>query len=204
LRMLPILPKRAPKPFDALRARLPGTGGGDILPEDCFRGDVAVDSVESKKASLVGDCLPEGVLPICSLMLGWLTFTGNLGDTLLCLPCADFCGALMELRCDGGGLLGEGSFSGASMSMGLGFTAMGVGGSTSISAACRPATASLCDSAVAVSCESVVSFVSLPVGCGELAPWIPRPAGSVFFAGGVFSFSSAADRSVSIASSKAS
>jgi hypothetical protein len=85
-RMLPILPKRAPNPFDALRARLPGTGGGDILPEDCFRGEVAADSVESKKVSLVGDCLPEGVPPICSLMLGWLTFTGNLGDTLLCLP----------------------------------------------------------------------------------------------------------------------
>ena len=47
-RMLPILPKRAPNPFDALRARLPGTGGGDILPEDCFRGEVAVDSVEDQ------------------------------------------------------------------------------------------------------------------------------------------------------------
>ena len=206
-RMLPILPKRAPKPFDALRARLPGTGGGDILPEDCFRGDVAADSVESKKVSLTGDCLPEEAT---SLMLGWLTFTGNLGDTLLCLPCAGFCGALMELRCVGRDLLGEDSFvgnaPGASVSLGLGFTAVGVGGSTSISAAGTSA-ASLCVSAIAVgcvSCESTVSFVSLPVSCGELAPWIPRPAGSVSCAGSVFSFSSAVARGVSMASSKAS
>jgi hypothetical protein len=207
-RMLPILPKRAPKPFDALRARLPGTGGGDILPEDCFRGEVVADSVESKKVSLTGDCLPEAT----SLTLGWLTLTGNLGDTLLCLPCAGFCGALMELRCDGGGLLGEDSFAGnapgVSVSLSLGFAAVGVGGSTSMSAAGTSA-ASLCDSAIAVSaagcvsCESTVSFVSLPVSCGELA-LIPRPVGSVPCSGSVFSFSSPVARGVSMASSKAS
>lgn len=209
-RMLPILPKRAPKPFDALRARLPGAGGGDILPDDCFRGEVVADSVESKNVSLTGDCLPEEAT---SLILGWLTFTGNLGDTLLCLPCAGFCGAVMELRCAGRGLLGEESFvgnaPGASMSLGLGFTAVGVGGSTSISAA-DTFDASPCESAIAVSavgcvpCELKVSFVSSPVGCGELAPWIPRPAGSVSFASVVFSFSSTVARGVSMASSKAS
>jgi len=210
-RMLPILPKSAPKPLDALRARLPGTGGGDILPEDCFRGEVAADSAESKNASLTGDCLPEavpGAAAICSLILGWLTLTGNLGDTLLCLPCEGFCGALIELRCVGGGLLGEDSFvgnaSGASMSLGFFFTAVGVGGSISISAPCT-ADSSLCEPAIAVSdvlCESTVSFVSLP--CGELAPWIPRPVGSVACTGEVFFFSSAVARGVSMASSNVS
>jgi hypothetical protein len=116
----------------------------------------------------------------------------------------------MELRCDGGGLLGEDSFAGnapgASMSMGFGLTAVGVGGSTSISATCAPAVASLCGSAIAVgrvSGESTVSFVSL-LGCGELAPWIPRPAGSVSCAGGIFSSSSEAAGVVPMASSKAS
>jgi hypothetical protein len=54
-RMLPILPKSAPKPFDALRARLPGTGGGDMLPEEFFLGDVGADPLISAGISLVGD-----------------------------------------------------------------------------------------------------------------------------------------------------
>jgi len=87
--MLPILPKSAPNPLDALRARFPGTGGGDILPEEFFLGDVATDPLASAGMSLIGDWRPDGVsrgMAIVSLMLGWLTLTGNLGDTLLCLP----------------------------------------------------------------------------------------------------------------------
>jgi hypothetical protein len=93
LRMLLILPKSAPNPLDALRARLPGTGGGDMLPEESFLGDVVVLPFVSESMSLVGDWRPEIVssgLAICSLMLGWLTLTGNLGETLLCRPWKGF------------------------------------------------------------------------------------------------------------------
>ena len=54
-RMLPILPKSAPNPFDALRAKFPGTGGGDMLPEEFFLGDVGADPLTSAGMSLVGD-----------------------------------------------------------------------------------------------------------------------------------------------------
>lgn len=92
--MLPILPKSAPNPLDALRAKLPGTGGGDMFPEEFFLGDVVADPLASENISLTGDERPDavsgGTAAICSLMLGWLTFTGNLGETLLCLPWKGF------------------------------------------------------------------------------------------------------------------
>jgi hypothetical protein len=71
--MLPILPNSAPNPFDALRAKFPGTGGGDMLPEEFFLGDVGTDPLTSAGRSLVGDWRPDGVstgMANFSLMLG--------------------------------------------------------------------------------------------------------------------------------------
>lgn len=133
-RMLPILPNRAPNPLDALRAKFPGWGGGDMLPEEFLRGEVGADPLTSGNISFTGELLPEGVSRAacdCPFALG---FTGNRGDTLRCLPCKVLGGAVMELRCDGRGLLGEegseGNAPGAS-SPGVAMGAVGVGGSTS-------------------------------------------------------------------------
>jgi uncharacterized membrane protein len=64
-----------------------------MLPEESFLGDVVMVPLVSVGMSLMGDWRPDIVssgLAICSLMLGWLTLTGNLGETLLCLPWKGF------------------------------------------------------------------------------------------------------------------
>jgi hypothetical protein len=188
-----------------------------MLPEEFFLDDVEVGPLISVAMSLTGDWRPDGVssgTAICSLMLGWLTLTGNLGETLLCRPWNGFGGALIEFRCEGGALVGDGTSAGnapgASPSASL-VTCVGVGGSTSTGGLCKSFTAiSFCGCAIAssavmgVCCRTSSFFASSPDDGGELAPCVPKPVGSESCPGGLVSFSLTGARGVSTASSKAS
>lgn len=161
-----------------------------MLPEEFFLGDVAADPFASGNNSLTGDCLPDGVSRATwsrSLGTGWLTLTGNLGETLRCLPWKGFCGAVMEFRCVEEDLEGEdgsdGNVPGAAESRApvlAGFGPVGVGGSTSRGGLFEVCDSFLeCDPAMFSGCASSF-FVSPPSLCGELAPCIPRPWASGF------------------------
>lgn len=189
-----------------------------MLPEEFFLGEVAADPLTSGNISLTGDCLPEGVSRAAeaeSLVIGWLTLTGNRGETLRCLPCKALCGALTEFRTD---LVGEdgsdGKAPGAAASTAAVFVELGpvgVGGSTSTGGLldlcewCPSLGASIsagCVEGAGVLWDASSFFVS----CGELAPCIPRPWASGFCSGLSWCLLSLSPfaRGVSTASSKAS